>query len=67
MDFKLKKEFIELDNLLKASGMAGNGAEARIFIDNGDVFVNGEAESRIRRKLKVGDVVSVGGKEIRVV
>jgi len=67
MDFKLRKEFIELDNLLKASGMAGNGAEARILIDGGGVFVNGEVEARIRRKLKVGDVVSVGGKEIRIV
>lgn len=58
-EFKLKKEFIELDNLLKACGLAASGAEARQLIESGAVKVNAEPESRIRRKLRPGDRVEL--------
>ena len=58
MEFKLKGEFIELDNLLKASGLAENGAEAKILIQAGKVFVNAAVETKVRRKLRSGDRVT---------
>ncbi len=41
MDFQLKLEFIELDNLLKVTHLAANGAEARQHILAGLIKING--------------------------
>ena len=67
MEFKLNGEFIELDNLLKACGVAENGAEAKLLIRAGKVFVNAIAEARVRRKLKRGDRVSFETSEVVLV
>jgi ribosome-associated protein len=67
MEFKLKTEFIELDNMLKALGLAGSGAEARQFIQAGSVKVNGQAENRIRRKLRPGDLVEFREQRVSIV
>jgi ribosome-associated protein len=60
MDFKLKSEFIELDNLLKTTRLVENGAEAKQYIQAGAVKVNGQVETRVRRKLRLGDCVEFG-------
>ena len=67
MDFKLKTEFIELDNLLKATHLAASGAQARQNILSGEVKVNGQVENRIRRKLRLGDSVEFGQQRISIV
>jgi ribosome-associated protein len=67
MDFKLKREFIELDNLLKTLELVASGAEAKQYILDGSVKVNGEVESRIRRKLRAGDSVEFDGHQISIV
>lgn len=67
MELGLKTEFIELDNLLKALNLVASGAEAKQHIQAGSVKVNGEVEGRIRRKLRPGDIVEFGGKQIKVV
>jgi len=41
MDFRLKAEFIELDNLLKAMNLAESGAQARYYILAGSIKING--------------------------
>jgi ribosome-associated protein len=64
MEFKLRGEFIELDNLLKALELVASGAEARLHIRAGAVKVNGEVEMRIRRKLRAGDAVEFGEQRI---
>lgn len=67
MDFQLKREFIELDNLLKAMDFAASGAQARQFILSGAVKVNGQVETRVRRKLRLGDSAEFGEHRINVV
>jgi ribosome-associated protein len=67
MEFKLKSEFIELDNLLKALGLVPSGVEARQCILSGSVKVNGQVETRIRRKLRSGDCVEWGEQRISIV
>jgi len=67
MEFKLKTEFIELDNMLKVLELVASGAEAKQQIQAGLVKVNGEVESRVRRKLRSGDCVEFGGKKIEVI
>jgi len=67
MDFRLKTEFVELDNMLKAMDLVASGAEARQCIQSGSIKVNGEVESRIRRKLRSGDLVEFGEHRICIV
>ncbi len=67
MDFKLKLEFIELDNLLKATDLAASGAEAKQYILAGSIKINGQVETRVRRKLRSGDSVEFGKHQISIV
>ncbi|MCK9431139.1 MAG: RNA-binding S4 domain-containing protein [Candidatus Omnitrophica bacterium] len=67
MEFKLKAEFIELDNLLKVLELTVSGAQAKQEILSGLVKVNGVVESRIRRKLYPGDCVEFGGQKISII
>jgi ribosome-associated protein len=66
-ELPLRGEYITLDALLKATGLAGSGGEAKMLIAEGAVRVNGVAESRRGRKLRVGDVVALGAAQVRVV
>jgi ribosome-associated protein len=65
-DFVLRGEFIALDALLKASGIASSGGAAKLLIAAGGVRVNGQAESRRGRKLRAGDEVVLGACRVRV-
>lgn len=67
IEFKLKNAFIELDNLLKVLDLVSGGFEAKKLILEGAVKVDGVVETRVRRKLKVGDRVYVGNQDIKVV
>jgi ribosome-associated protein len=66
MEFRLKSEFIELDNLLKVLEMAASGAQAKQIILAKEVKVNGEIETRIRRKLRAGDFVELRQQRINI-
>lgn len=57
---------IRLDQFLKWHGVAGTGGQAKLLIQSGQVAVNGEAETRRRRKLLPGDVVTVNEKQLVV-
>ena len=67
MEFKLRSDFIELDNMLKALKLVASGAEAKQQVQAGSVKVNGLIESRIRRKLRSGDCVEFNGQKINIV
>ena len=50
-EFKIEGKYIELIQLLKVLGVAQTGGHAKILIQNEEVFVNGELETRVRNKL----------------
>ena len=50
---------ITLDQFLKTTGLVGTGGQAKVAIQEGYVTVNGELETRRRRKLSLGDVILV--------
>jgi ribosome-associated protein len=52
---------LRLDQFLKLLGVAATGGQAKLMIQGGEVQVNGELETRRRRKLVAGDVVEVDG------
>ena len=63
---KLKDEFVKLGQALKAANLVEDGVEAKYVIQDGEVKVNQETETRRGRKLYDGDVVSYNGEEIRI-
>ena len=66
LDFELRGEFITLDRLLKATGVAESGGRARVIITEGHVLVDGQEELRKTAKIRAGQVVSLEGVQIRV-
>jgi len=66
VDFELRGEYITLDALLKATGLALSGGAAKVLIGAGGVQVNGETETRRGRKLRAGDEVACGAQRMRV-
>ena len=66
VDLPLRGEFITLDALLKATGLASSGGEAKALIVAGAVQVNGEVETRRGRKLRAGDTVALNERLVRV-
>ena len=61
-----KRDSIRLDQFLKLRGVAGSGGQAKVLIQNGQVTVNGDVETRRGRKLQPGDVVIALGEELIV-
>jgi ribosome-associated protein len=57
--FGVRGEFITLGQLVKMLGIASTGGEAKIYIFESGIQVNGEPESRRGRKLRPGDVVDL--------
>jgi ribosome-associated protein len=66
IDFELRGEFIELDKLLKALGLAESGGRARVMITEGQVQVDGQPESRKTAKMRAGQVVALHGVRITI-
>jgi ribosome-associated protein len=60
-------EFIRLDALMKLSGCADTGGQAKAGIQEGEVIVNGEVCTQRGKKIRPGDVVTVADAEIEVV
>lgn len=61
IEFLLRTPYIDLLQVLKATGLCATGGEAKWAVDEGRVVVNGEPEARRRRKLHIGDEVVVDG------
>ena len=55
-----------LGQALKAASLVGSGGEAKVLIQAGEVFVNGEIETRRGRRLEAGDVIEVGDEQLEV-
>ena len=66
MNIRIDTEFIKLDSLLKLSGIAMTGGQAKIIIQNGDVKVNGEICTQRGKKIRPGDKVSAFSEIIEV-
>ena len=58
MRFKLDDEYITLAQLLKACDVVSSGGEAKIYLQNEVLYVNGEPENRRGKKIRANDVVT---------
>ena len=65
-DITITTEFIKLQDLLKLANLVGTGGEAKIVIQEGKTFVNGEVCTMRGKKIRPGDMVAFAGKELTV-
>lgn len=63
---EITEEPIELYKTLKFAGLAASGGEAKHVISEGLVKVNGEVETRKRKKVFAGDIIEFGDLQIRL-
>ncbi len=66
IDFELRGEYIALDALLKALGLAPSGGAAKLMVAEGRVQVDGQDELRKTCKIRAGQVVSLAGVRVKV-
>ncbi len=57
---------LTLGQALKVANVVVTGGEAKVLIQNGEVRVNGEVETRRGLKLREGDLVEVGDERMEV-
>ncbi len=58
---KITTEFIKLEQLLKFTGIAQSGSDAKKLIAAGIVKVNGATELQRGKKLRPGDIMEFEG------
>ena len=65
-EVEINKEPVELFKVLKFEGMCSSGGQAKLVISDGQVKVNGEVETRKRKKLISGDIIEFANDSIRL-
>lgn len=63
----LETEPVELYKILKFEALVSSGGEAKLVIDEGMVSVNGEVETRRRRKIRRDDLIEFEGVVLKMV
>lgn len=63
---QITREPVELCKLLKFEGVIATGGEAKLLIGDGQVMVNGEVETRKRKKIVDGDTIEFRGEIFQV-
>ena len=63
---EITREPVELYKILKFEGLVTTGGEAKILIGDGEVTVNGEIETRRRKKIAGGDVIEFRGEILQM-
>ena len=63
----ISDDYIKLGQLLKLANMLSSGVEAKIVIQNGEVKVNGEIDTRRGKKIYPNDVVEYKGQQVTVI
>jgi len=66
-EVKINTDIIKLDSFLKWSGAVSLGSEAKILIQDGQVKVNGEVETRRGKKLTKDDIVEFNGELYKII
>lgn len=66
-EIKINTEFIQLQSLLKFKGISETGGQAKEFIQDGIVKVNGEVCTARGKKIRSGDVVSIFGTDYKII
>jgi len=66
IEFQLRGEFVELNQLLKLAGVCDSGGAGKALVAEGVVLVDGKPETRKTAKIRAGQVVCLGDLRIQV-
>jgi Uncharacterized conserved protein len=66
LEFELQGDYVELNLLLKLSGVCDSGGAGKAIVATGAVRVDGVTELRKTCKIRAGQRVSIDDVEIRV-
>ena len=66
-DIEINAEPIALYQILKLEALVSSGGEAKVAIDDGRVLVNGEVETRRRKKIIAGDIVEFQKQQFKII
>ncbi len=66
LDFELNDEYVELNQLLKLTGICDSGGAGKVIVASGKVKVDGRTELRKTCKIRAGQVVALGDVRITV-
>jgi len=66
-EVRINSEPVELYKILKFENLVMSGGEAKHVIVEGMVTLNGEIETRKRKKIFAGDTIEFGGQVLRIV
>lgn len=66
IDFELEGDYVELNMLLKLTGLCDSGGAGKKLVASGSVTVDGTVELRKTHKVRAGQLVRFGEVEIRV-
>lgn len=67
IEFELESDYVELNQLLKLTGLCNSGGAGKMLVASGAVSVDGVIELRKTRKIRAENRVVVHGHEIRIV
>lgn len=65
IEFQLTADYVELNQLLKLTGVCDSGGAGKALVAQGRVQVDGQPETRKTAKIRAGQVVSCG--DVRIV
>ena len=66
MEIEIRDEYIKLGQAMKLAGLVSSGIEAKVIIQDGQVKVNGEVDTRRGKKLYSGDNFEYNGELVTV-
>jgi len=66
-EVRINSEPVELYKILKFENLVMSGGEAKHVIVEGMVTLNGETETRKRKKIFAGDTIEFGGQVLRII
>ena len=64
--FQLRSDHIALCDLLKLTGLADSGGQAKTFVAAGEVRVDGQVDTRKTAKIRAGQCVEFGDHRIHI-
>ena len=66
-EVKINTDIIKLDAFLKWANIASMGSEAKFYIQEGKIKVNGNVETQRGKKLTKGDIIEFKGESYKII
>ncbi|WP_370812699.1 RNA-binding S4 domain-containing protein [Dialister invisus] len=66
-EIEIYGDYIQLDQFLKKENMISSGGETGDFIKNHEIFLNGSIIQEKRKKIRLGDELSLDGEVYRII